>query len=221
MSEVLGYLKKIPLFKDLDEETLGRFSEYFKVKSYDKNSIVMFEGETGENLYIIKSGIAKVIVTSEEGKDKILALLGPGECFGEMSILDRKTASATVAAHENLEIFYIYKDDFLNFLKTNEEFMFNIIKVLTGRLRDADREIESLTFKGTMERLMDILLDLAMEYGVATEDGVCINKQYTHSHLADILGVSRETVSRNLAKLRDEGYIRLDEELRIIVKYRR
>jgi CRP-like cAMP-binding protein len=221
MGRVLQYLKKLRLFKDLDEDTLSRFSEYFKEKNYAKDSIIMFLGEVGENFYIIKDGIAKVCVQSEDGREKILALLGPGECFGEMSILDRKTASANVIAHEDLDLFYIYKDDFLYFLRTNEEFMFNIIKVLTERLREADREIESMTFKGSLERLMDLLINFAMENGVAKDDGVCISKQYTHSHLADLLGVSRETVSRNLAKLREDGYIRLDEELRIVIKYRR
>ena len=112
-------LRSVPLFIDLDEEELANVSDSCTPRKYPKNSMVILEEEFGDIIFIILTGTVKITRVNDEGKEVILALLGPGEIFGEMAILDGEARSANALAQEDCELMAIQKSEFLSILKRN------------------------------------------------------------------------------------------------------
>jgi len=215
--EILEYLKKVPIFKGLDKRTLTAIEDFVYENEYAKNDVIIHYQSRGTRLFIITSGIVKVIIPNPDGREKILALLGEGECFGELSILDGQPTSAAVEVIEPTRVLIIDGDDFKDLLCENPGLCINVIKILTKRLRNTDEEIRHLTFDKSMDRLYTQLLDLAVSEGSQVEGGIILPKRYTHQELSELIGAGRETVSRNITKLIKNGLIRYNYDKRIII----
>ncbi|PYQ33327.1 MAG: hypothetical protein DMF57_09895, partial [Acidobacteria bacterium] len=145
---------------------------------------------------LIKEGQVKVTMISPEGKEIILSLLGPGEFFGEMALLDDEPRSATVVATEALELVTIWRSDFLQILGENFTIAKKVLAELSKRLRNASNRIESLATMDVYGRLARFFLDLAREQGKTLDNGYVAVTRPTHQAIANMIGTSRETVSR-------------------------
>jgi len=215
--EFIEYLKRVPIFGGLDERTLNTISDFVYENKYEKNEVIIHYQSKGTKLFIIISGIVKVVIPNPDGREKILALLGEGDCFGELSILNGEPTSAAVEAIENTKVLIIDGDDFRDLLSQNPNLCLNVIRIITKRLRNTDEEIRHLTFDKSMDRLYTLLLDLAVTEGKSIEGGIILPKRYSHLELSELIGVGRETVSRNITKLIKEGLIDYHYDKRIIV----
>jgi CRP/FNR family transcriptional regulator len=198
-------LRCIPLFDTLTEDELLIITERFRIKRFKKSEIILFEEDTNEYMYIILKGRVKVTQTTEDGKETILSFHQEGEFFGEMSLIDGKTAPATVTATENTLTTIIAKKDFFEVLFSQNKVANNLLKILCFRLRKSWEMIHLLTFNQASERLEMLFYLLSLEYGQETPEGTIIDLRLTHRDLANMAGITRETVTRVLDKWQKEG----------------
>ncbi|HUJ85397.1 MAG TPA: cyclic nucleotide-binding domain-containing protein [Burkholderiales bacterium] len=174
-------------------------------KSVTRGATVMVAGDQTDSLYIILSGRLKVMMSDAEGKEVILSILGPGEFFGEMGLIDDSPRSASVVGIEPCELLAITKRDFNKCLADNFEMAMAVMRGLVRRLREADRKIGSLALLDVYGRVARLLLDMA-----DTVDGQkMVTKRLPKQDIAKMIGASREMVSRVMKDLQLGGYIEM------------
>ena len=191
-----AFFRKFPLFADLDDRELGAIAAVAKSRRYAKDDVIFYADESGDIFCLIRDGQVKVTMISPEGKEIILKLLGPGDFFGEMALLDDEPRSATVVATEPLEIVTIWRNDFLQILQENFTLTRKLLAELSRRLRSASSRIESLATMDVYGRLARFFLDLARDQGKVLDNGYVAVTRPTHQAMANMIGTSRETVSR-------------------------
>jgi len=217
MQENNDFLKYVPIFSDLDDNTLEQISRLGIRKSFTKDSVVLFEHETGSALFVIINGKVKVSRVSDDGKEVILTILGESDFFGEMAILDGLARSANVTAMEDSELFIIQRSEFLDLLQSHPEIAVALLQELTQRLRSADMKIKSLSLKDAEGKVATVILQLADDIGKIKQGTVEIEKLPFQHDLANMAGTSRETISRTLHSFAKKGMVELDgSRLRII-----
>jgi CRP/FNR family cyclic AMP-dependent transcriptional regulator len=195
-------LKRVPLFCDLSEGELARFAEVTREREYPKNSVILFEDDPGDALYIVSTGQVKVVLIGEDGREVILSVLGDGDFFGEMALIDDEPRSAHVIAMKDSHLLVLRRDDFQAQIEHQPKIALKLLKVLVTRLRRADEKIGGLVLLDVNGRVAQLLLDLAEESG-----GPRITRKLTHHTIAQMIGSSRETVSRAMRELVDKGLI--------------
>ena len=201
-------LRKVPLFSTLTDEEFDTLAHIFVARSYRRNQIIFMEEQTGDYMYLVLWGKVKVAKSAAGGKETIIAIHRAGDFFGEMSLLDGKTSPATVSAMEDSRIISVSGDDFRKHLLHNEKVMLQIIQVLCARLREV-WQVQSQNHRTAGARIRMGLYDLAAKHGVRDAHGTIIDLKITHQDLAEMVGTSRETVTRALARLREEGLLEI------------
>ncbi|WP_083189834.1 Crp/Fnr family transcriptional regulator [Orenia metallireducens] len=211
------FLRNFILFQDMDDKELEELSKITYQKFYDKNEIIFLEGEVGDAIYLILDGLIKVFRTVESGREKTLALLGQWDFFGEMALLDKSVRSASIQAIKTSQLLVIDREKFNNLLLKFPQISLKIIVTLSNRLREANNQIKALTFKSVKERLHLVLLDLADRYGEESKDGIVITKKITHQELANLVGTTRETITKLLNELIEGGLIIVKKRYLILI----
>ena len=202
-----NFLNSINIFSDLSDDQCNSLQKFFKPRKYLKNSMIILEEEYGDLVFVVQSGTIKITRVNDEGKEVILALLGPGEIFGELAILDGEARSANALAQENCQLLAINKEDFLDILKNNFSISFNLMCELAKRLRKSDQQIEALSLSDAEHRIGVSLLNLAEDMGVIRKGQVTIQNLPFQQDIANMAGTSRETVSRVLKILENKSMI--------------
>jgi CRP/FNR family cyclic AMP-dependent transcriptional regulator len=200
-------LKDIRFFSNLSDSELKEVLGRITVRKFKGNGIILNEEDTNEFLYMILSGSVKVIRTSEDGKETIIAMHRASDFFGEMTLIDGKTVPATVSAREDSLIALISKEDFHELLLANPKIAGVLLEMLCFRLREAWEKIRILTYRNASLRIKALLLMLANDYGEKTAEGETLNIKLTHQSIADMANLTRETVTRVLDRLQREGEI--------------
>ncbi len=190
-------------FSRLDDVTIHLFEKVAARRKFPKNTILFSKGDESDSLHIVYRGKVKAVVHDEYGREVVLAVIGPGEYFGEMAALDGAPRSATIVTKETTEILIIHRNDLGKILSANPAVMFDLLKVLLARLRSADEKIESLAFMNVYSRVAHFLIQAAEPQG----DKWVVPEAFTHQEIADTVGSSRETVSRTMKALLNSGYI--------------
>ena len=203
-------IRRVPLFSTLTDDEFTQLAHVFVTRAYRKGQIIFLEEETGNYMYLVLSGKVKVSKAGTGGKETILAIHRSGDFFGEMSLLDGKTAPATVSAMEDAKIISISGSDFHKYLLHNEKVLLQIINVLCARLRQV-WQTQSLSSSTADARIRRGIYELAKRHGVRDAHGTIIDLKITHQELAEMVGTSRETVTRVLARLREQGIIEIDQ----------
>jgi len=200
-------LRRVSLFSGLKEDELDALAGVTTRKTFQKHSVILLAEEEGNSLFIIQKGRVKVSILSEDGREIVLTLLGAGEFFGEMSLLDGLPRSATVIALEDTEAVMLRREDLLRLIEHTPQIAIKLMAELTIRLRKTDQKIESLALLDVAGRIASAVLQLAADEGEETADGLVIYSHPTQQLLANMTGSTRETVSRVLKRFRDEGYM--------------
>jgi CRP/FNR family cyclic AMP-dependent transcriptional regulator len=185
-----------------------------KELSYKKNSTVMTQGDKTRSLFIISEGRMKVFANDEDGGQTIFTFQGKGKFFGELSLLDDAPRSASVVAVEDSKVLTLSHQHFDNFLSKHPEICPALFKALTTRIRQMDDTICTLTSRDIYGRLVQTLYNEATEQS----DGTFITQRLTHQDLAEMVGSSREMVSRIFKELKVGGYIEVEKKQVIIKK---
>ena len=198
-------LRSVPLFSGVPEEQLRLLTTVVTRRSTTRGSIIMAAGDPTDSLYIILSGRLKVMMSDADGKEVILSILGPGEFFGEMGLIDDNPRSASVVAIEPCELLAITRRDFKKCMTDNAEMAVAVMRGLVRRLREADRKIGSLALLDVYGRVARLLLDMA-----ETVDGQkMVTKRLPKQDIAKMIGASREMVSRVMKDLQVGGFIEM------------
>jgi CRP/FNR family cyclic AMP-dependent transcriptional regulator len=199
-----GFFSEDSLFAGLKENERLQIAQAAVKKVYGKNTVILSEGDTSDSLYMVCSGKVKVSIIDEYGKEIILALLGPGEYFGEMTAMAEGTSrSACVMTREPCELMVLRKEDFRKIVTGNPDIVFSLLLKSMERLREANKKIESLALLDVYGRVARLFTKLGrLENGVQV-----IDEKLTHQDIASMVGSSREMVSRVMKELSGGGYI--------------
>ncbi len=203
------FLKKTQLFSSLADNDIDNIISKLVVKQFRKNETILYEADTNKYMYLILSGKVKVLRTTEDGKEIILAMHQSGNFFGEMSLIDGKTTPASVMATTDSLIAIISQSDFYNILFSQNKVVENLLKILCTRLRQSWDTIQLLNFNNAAHRTKMLFLMLSDEYGTKTPEGVTLNIKLTHQDISDMTGLTRETVTRVLDKLQKSNEIQI------------
>ena len=203
----LDFLSSVTIFSDLSDSELDNIKTLCQTRKYPKNSMIILEEEMGDVVFIVMSGTVKITRVNDEGKEVILAMLGSGEVFGEMAILDGESRSANALAQENCEVVTINREEFLNIIKTNNKVALNLMTEFAVRLRKSDQQIEALSLDDAEHRIGVSILNLAEEMGVIRKGAVTVENLPYQQDIANMAGTSRETVSRVMKIFEDRGLI--------------
>jgi CRP/FNR family transcriptional regulator, cyclic AMP receptor protein len=205
----LELLKKVPLFSNLGPRELMAIKDTANVIKLPKQNILFCEGDKGDALYLILKGKVKAFLLAEDGREVVLSVLSQGEIVGEMAIFDlEEKRSATVETLEDSEFLTITGNKFIKVLETNPQISLSVLKTLSARLRETSSRIRSLIFLDTYSRVGRYLLDKAKTEGRELADGSVLVTRPTHEDIAGYIGTSRETVSRSLKELENQGLLR-------------
>lgn len=199
---LIPILQRVPLFSQLSAVELQRVVDVARERAYPRNSVILFEDDPGDALYVVANGQVKVVLIGEDGREVILSVMGPGEFFGEMSLLDDEPRSAHVIAMEDSSLAVLRREDFEGLLTSSPQIALALLRELSRRLRRADEKVGSLVLLDVQGRVARLLLDMAGEEG-----GERITRRLTHHTIAQMIGSSRETVSRTMRDLTDKGLI--------------
>jgi CRP/FNR family transcriptional regulator, cyclic AMP receptor protein len=211
---VTDILRKVPLFRELGTPDLERVAEIARERVYPRNSVILFEDDPGDALYVVAQGQVKVVLIGEDGREVILSVMGEGEFFGEMALIDDEPRSAHVIAMEDSTLLVIRREDFQDLLKQAPGLGLALLRELSRRLRRVDEKVGSLVLLDVNGRVAQLLLDLADEAGSDR-----ITRRLTHHTIAQMIGSSRETVSRTMRELIDKGHIEVSRR-EILIKDR-
>ncbi|GFE58389.1 Crp/Fnr family transcriptional regulator [Geobacter sp. AOG1] len=211
-------LKNIPFFSCMNKNELAEIEKLLVSKRICKNQVVLFEEDTPNFMYVVYSGKVRAVHQSEDGKERILAIHKRGDFFGEMGLLDGKTAPASVIAMEDTVIGLLAKQDFEKLMLKNNNVLLNIITMLCARFRESLLMLKAMSFANAEQRLREVLNSMARLYGIKEQRGVMISLKLTHKQIADYASVSRETATRLLGKLTSEGEIEILTNKNILVK---
>ncbi len=212
----LGMLRNVPLFAVLDEPELNALAGVMTRRAVPRNRTVLQAGDPTDSLYIILTGRTRVQMSDDEGKEVILASLGPGDFFGEMGLMDEEPRSASVLTTEACEFIVITKDDFKAIFKDNFDLAMVIMRGLVKRLREADRKIESLALLDVYGRVARVLI----ENSEVIDGHKVVKGKLPRQDIAKMIGASREMVSRVMKGLEVGGYIETRDDGSIILRER-
>ena len=160
-------------------------------------------------MYMILDGEAKVVQTTEKGKEILITMHRTGDFFGELSLIDGKTAPADVYATKNSITAIISKRDFFSLLSSQPKVLDNLLRILCSRIRESLKKIQMMNFNNAAQRIKMLFMMLSEDYGQQTSDGTILNIRLIHQNIADMTGLTRETVTRILDKWQKSGEIKI------------
>jgi CRP/FNR family cyclic AMP-dependent transcriptional regulator len=205
ISQTGDFLATVPLFSGLQRDEIQRFAELTRERSYPKGSVILFQDDPGDALFVLRAGRVKVVLIGEDGREVILGVLEPGAHFGELALIDDQPRSAHVIAMEDAQLLILRREDFRRRVEANPSVAWALLTELSRRLRRADVKIGGLVLLDVPGRIARLLLDLADESG-----SDAIEKPLTHQTIAQMIGASRETVSRAMKEFQDAGLITVE-----------
>lgn len=213
-----GSLAEITLFKGLPPERLKRLAEVLRQKVVPAGTNMITAEQPGEVVYVVLEGTVKILIEQVDGREVILAFLGAGDTVGEMSLVDSSGRSANVMTMERCTLLWMDRSTFQDLLRHVPEFSQNLVKLLAGRLRMANEQIQSLSSLDVAGRLARQILAFAERYGRPVSGGTQIPLRLTQSDLAELVGASRERVNQVMVELRNQGLLSVDSTHRILVQ---
>jgi CRP-like cAMP-binding protein len=205
-------LAESSLFAALDDGAAEALRSSMTEVTLERGAVLFTEGEPGDRLYLIAEGKVKLGATSNDGRETLLAILGPGEMFGELSLFDPGVRTATATALTDVRLLGLGNADLRPWLTGRPEVALSLLGALAQRLRRTNEAMADLVFSDVPGRVAKALLDLAERFGQPLPDGgFHVVHDLTQEELAQLVGASRETVNKALADFQNRGWIRLEQ----------
>lgn len=200
-------LRHVPLFSKLRETDLEVLAPLLIEREYPKNRVIRFSHDPSDAFYVVISGQVKVMLIAEDGREVVLSLVRAGDFFGETALLDDEPYAASVIAMDDTRLLMLRRDDFRRTIRELPEMSFGLLRALCGRLLEADQKIGGLMLLDVTGRVAHLLLELA-----SRDPQEMIRDMPTHEVIAQMVGSSRETVSRTMGAMRQKGYIEVGSD---------
>lgn len=210
-------VRQAPLFAALDEEAASALLASMTKTQLGRSKVLFHEGDPGDRVYVITEGKVKLGRTSGDGRENLLAVLGPGEMFGELSLFDPGPRNATATAVSEAVLVGLGSDDLGAWLTGRPDVAQQLLRALARRLRRTNETLADLVFSDVPGRVAKALLDLSERFGRPTEDGLRVAHDLTQEELAQLVGASRETVNKALADFASRGWLRLEARAVILI----
>ncbi|MEF8793922.1 Crp/Fnr family transcriptional regulator [Thiohalorhabdus sp.] len=207
------FFANVPLFAGMSAEKLQAVDQLAVGRSFPRGRLIFSQGDSADGMYLVQSGRVKVFLAQEDGDEVILGLLGPGDYFGEMALIDAEARSSAAMAHQDCELSFIAKRDFRRLLRESPELAQSLLQGLSERLRMANGMIASLATEDVTGRLVRVLL----QYGEIDQERLVVAEPFTQQDMARMVGASREMVNRSLQELARQGVIEHGSD-RIVLK---
>lgn len=211
-------LKAVPLFRDLSEEEIDGLAQLMSEVTLKRGDTLFHEGDDGDRFYIVTEGKVKLSHTSDDGRENLLAVLGPGEVIGELSLFDLGKRSSTVVAIAPTRLLALAHTDMRRYLVEHTGLALSMLRELAVRLRHTNEQLADLVFSDVPGRVAKALLDLANRFGERTPEGIYVAHDLTQEELAHLVGASRETVNKSLADFVSRGWIRLEGRAVLLIE---
>ena len=203
--EALESLRAIPLFSRVGDDDLEDIASHLIERRFGKNSTVVEEGLPGDYMYVIREGRVKVTKASQDGREKIMKFVEVGGFFGDMALLSNQVRSASVKTLEPARLLALSRRDFIDLLRQSPDLALAVIEELTLRLRETSDQASSLSFQGVKQRTRGLFERIARSE--PAHAGQRLTPALTHQQIADMIGTSRETVTRAIKQLKQEGWL--------------
>jgi CRP-like cAMP-binding protein len=203
-------LRQAPLFSGLDAESAASLEKSMSPVVLGRGDVLFHEGDDGKELFVVIEGKIKLGRTSPDGRENLLAVLGPGQMFGELSFFDPGPRSATATAVTDAELRTLDHDALNPILQSHTDVAGALLNQLAGRLRRTNEVVGDLVFSDVPGRVAKALIDLAGRFGTRGDNGIQVNHDLTQEELAQLVGASRETVNKALADFASRGWMRLE-----------
>lgn len=198
----LSLLRRIPFFAKLHARDLKEVYKISRIKEYGPGELIFSKSQSAEQMFIVLEGRVKIYSPSSSKKRKTFAYLQPGDFFGEMALLEGKPRSASAEASEYTKVLMVTKKDFQRLLvRDHPELSLYLLRVFSERLRKANEEIEGLLFRNILGRVAKTINDLGKR-GERKRGGVVLKEHFTQQELADLVGTTREPLTRAISALR-------------------
>jgi CRP-like cAMP-binding protein len=214
-------VRSAPLFAALDEESAASLRRSMVEVSLGRSEVLFTEGDQGDRLYVIVEGKIKLGRTSSDGRENLLAILGPGEMFGELSLFDPGPRTATATSVGDSRLIGLGHDALQPWLAQHPEVALTLLNALARRLRRTNETLADLVFSDVPGRVAKALLDLSTRFGRPTDDGILVAHELTQEELAQLVGASRETVNKALADFVTRGWLRLEARAVVLLDVER
>lgn len=203
-------LKQAPLFRGLDSEATGALAAAMTTIRLHRGAVLFHEGDVGNQLYVVIDGKMKLGRVGTAGRENLMAVLGPGQMFGELSVFDPGPRSTTATAVTTCKLKCLEHPDLQKWLKERPEVALGLLGQLASRLRRTNDVVADLVFSDVPGRVAKALLDLSERFGEARGEALVVHHDLTQEELAQLVGASRETVNKALADFAARGWIRLE-----------
>jgi len=211
-------LRRVPIFSGLTPAQMSQLSGNVTKQRFKRGELIVEQGKKSGALFVILSGRARVTVTDKRAKEVILAILGPGDCIGEMSLIDGQSHSASVRTDIQTDVLVLSHTEFVRCLADNQSIAFWIMKGLVQRLRKSSDMVSSLALMDVYGRVAKVLVDAAQPLG---QDNLVICEKMTRQDIAKMVGASREMVSRVMRDFEDQGFVRVNDNGHLVLQEHR
>jgi CRP/FNR family transcriptional regulator, cyclic AMP receptor protein len=210
-----------PLFAGIEPEAAQALLGSMRLVRLSRGQTAFHEGDPGDRLYVIGSGKVKLGRRSNDGRENLLAVLGPGEMFGELSLFDPGPRTATATAVSETNVYELGHDELITWLERYPPVAKHLLEALARRLRRTNEALADLVFSDVPGRVAKALLDLARRFGESTDDGVKVAHDLTQEELAQLVGASRETVNKALADFTTRRWVRREGRALVLLDLER
>ena len=210
-------LAETPLFTAVDEDSAHALCTALARRTVHRGEVLFAEGDVGDRLFVVVEGKVKISRQFADGRENMLAVLGPGEMFGELSLFDPGPRTASATALTDAVLVELPHDALRPWLSGRPEVASALLRALARRLRRTNDAMADLVFSDVPGRVAKALLDLADRFGRTADDGVHVHHDLTQEELAQLVGASRETVNKALADFASRGWLRLEPRSVVIM----
>ena len=200
-------LARTPLFSQFSPEELGRLVSFMRVERYPARRVLVRKGDPGTSMMVVLEGRVQICTRSEEGREFVVNIINPGEVFGEIALLDGSDRTADAVTMDPCELMILERRDFVPFLRAHPDACMRLLEVLCQKLRWTTGVLEAALFLEGPSRLAKVLVHLASLYGHSMDNGVELRIRLSQQQLANMVGMSRESINKQLGQWRDEGLI--------------
>lgn len=214
-------LRQAPLFSALDDEAATALLGSMAETRLRRGEVLFQEGDSGDRLYVVLDGKVKLGRSSVDGRESLVAVMGPGQMFGELSLFDPGPRSTTVTAVTDAAFASLSHEDLLSWLEGRPAVALGLLSQLAARLRRSNDVVADLVFSDVPGRVAKQLMDLSDRFGRAADDGIHVHHDLTQEELAQLVGASRETVNKALADFASRGWVRLEPRSVVIMDMER
>ncbi|QJC22537.1 Crp/Fnr family transcriptional regulator [Arcanobacterium buesumense] len=214
-------LAHVELFRELDDAERADLLSLMSETTLKRGESLFHEGDSGDRLYVVTDGKVKLSHTADDGRENLIAVLGPGEIIGELTLFDLGARSSTVTAIAATSLLSLSHKDMMTYIDSHPAMAKSMLRELARRLRTTNQQMADLVFSDVPGRVAKALLDLAERFGERTQEGIYVAHDLTQEELAHLVGASRETVNKSLADFTSRGWIRLEGRAVLLIQVQR